>query len=185
MKTGAMEPCRLHITGASASGTTSLGRALAQQWSVPCHDTDDYYWLPSEPPFARKRDEAERLELMQRVFLPRKEWVLTGSLMGWGDTLVPLFDRVIFLRLDPALRLQRLAEREEQRYGKDALKPGGARHEQYRQFMKWSAGYDDPAFAGRSLARHEAWLAVLDCPVLRLDSAIPPDELVSQVLAAC
>lgn len=94
-----MQPCRVHITGASGSGTTTLGRALAQAWSVPCHDTDDYYWLPEEPEYSQKRPEAERLELMERVFLPRKAWILSGSLMGWGDALMQRFDLVIFLSI--------------------------------------------------------------------------------------
>ena len=44
------------------------------------------------------------------------------------------------------------------------------------------AGYDDPAFDGRSRVAHERWLAGLDRPVLRLDSASPPEVLRDQVL---
>ncbi|MEM6461568.1 MAG: hypothetical protein AAF724_06605 [Pseudomonadota bacterium] len=180
----AMKACRVHITGASGAGTTSLSRALAQSWSVPCHDTDDFYWQPVEPAFSQKRSEAERLELMQRLFLPRKAWILSGSLMGWGDILKPHFDAVVFLQLDPAIRLKRLRDREIKRFGRDALEKGGTRNAQHEAFMRWAAGYDDPAFAGRSLANHEAWFDDLDCRILRLDSALPVDQLVSRILAA-
>lgn len=41
----------IHITGASGSGTTTLGRALAQALGWRYLDADRYYWLPTSPPF--------------------------------------------------------------------------------------------------------------------------------------
>jgi len=34
---------------------------------------------------------------------------------------------------------------------------------------------------GRSLARHQEWVAALPCPVLRLDGSWPLPELVAEV----
>ena len=36
---------RIHILGAAGSGTTTLGRALAERLQCPHFDTDDYFWL--------------------------------------------------------------------------------------------------------------------------------------------
>lgn len=177
-----MKPCRVHITGASGCGVTTLGRALAQAWSVPCHDSDDYYWLPTDPPFRIKRTVSKRLELMRRVFLPRRAWVLTGSLMGWGNHLAADFDLVIFLRLDAKTRMERLRAREATRYDSADLKPGGELHTAHLAFMAWAARYDDPAFTGRSLARHEAWLEGLPCPHMTLDSSAPVADLLAAVV---
>ena len=47
---------RLHILGASGSGTTTLGRALAERLTYLHFDTDDYYWLSTDPPFTAQRD---------------------------------------------------------------------------------------------------------------------------------
>lgn len=66
-----MQPGRVHILGASGSGTTTLGRALAQAWSVPHADADDYFWVPADPPYLQKRPVEERITLMQAMFLPR------------------------------------------------------------------------------------------------------------------
>ena len=176
-----MTPCRLLITGASGTGTSTLGRALAQAWSVPWHDTDDYYWEPTDPPFRLKRAPEERLALMEAVFLPRRAWVISGSMMGWGDPLIPRLDRVVLLRLDPAIRLERLRAREATRADAETLQPGGANHDAYLAFMNWAAGYDDPDFTGRSLKRHLAWLDTLPCPTLTLDSAEPVERLVARL----
>jgi hypothetical protein len=52
----------------------------------------------------------------------------------------------------------------------------------WAQFLEWARRYDDPAFEGRSRVAHDAWLATLDKPVLRLDSARPVAELRDSVL---
>ena len=176
--------CRLHIFGASGSGATSLGRALASDWSVPCHDTDDYYWLPTEPPFTEKRPIPERLELMERLFLPRSAWVLAGSLFSWSAPLIPYFDAVVFVSLDNDVRLERLRTREVARYGLENTKPGGAYHDKLHQFLAWANRYEDPNFEGRSRKRHEAWLSTLSCPIIRVESRAPVDQLVQTVNSA-
>lgn len=169
--------------GASGSGTTTLARALAGGWSVPHADTDDYFWEPTEPPYTTKREPARRLALMEEVFVPRAAWVLSGSLMGWGEDLIPLFDAIVFVTVDPEVRLARLRAREAGRYGA-RIEAGGDREHDHRAFLEWAAGYDDPDFAGRSRALHEQWLSTVPCPVLRVDGARPVDELVASVLAA-
>lgn len=171
----AMATCRIHITGASGSGTTTLGRTLAIALAIPHHDSDDYFWEPTEPPYTTKRNEAERLQLMRRLFLPRTGWVLSGSLVGWGDPLIPFFDLVVFLHTDTTERIERLRRREAVRYGHDDADAS-------RAFLDWAAGYDTGPPTGRSRAEHEDWLSGLPCPVLRLDGGRPTGELAAEVI---
>jgi adenylate kinase family enzyme len=180
----AMRNRRIHITGASGSGTTSLGRAVASALAASHHDTDDYFWLPTTPPFREKRDIVERLRLMMDLFLPRAEWVLSGSLQGWGDPLISYFDIVVFLYTPKEVRLKRLRNREAARFGADAVAPGGWRHDETERFIDWASQYDDGDRVSRTLEKHLVWLAALSCPVLRLDGARPLPELVSQVIVA-
>lgn len=153
-------------------------RAVADAWAVPHADADDYFWLPTDPPYLDERPEADRVDLMRRVFVPRAAWVLSGSMTGWGEGVVAECDAVVFLTLDADERLRRLAAREAIR-GAGQVVDVAARE----AFMAWARGYDDPAFEGRSRAAHEAWLATLDQPVLRLDSARTREELLDAVLA--
>jgi adenylate kinase family enzyme len=174
----------VHITGASGAGVTTLGRALADTLAFSSHDTDDYFWLPTDPPYRDKRPIDDRLRLMRELFLGRAEWVLSGSLDGWGDPLIPLFDLVVFALVPTELRLQRLRAREARRFGADAIAAGGWRHQEAGEFFEWASRYDDDARVGRSLQRHEAWLAGLPCPVVRVDGTRATRELVAQVLAS-
>jgi hypothetical protein len=111
---------------------------------------------------------------MSQVFVPRSSWVLSGSVMGWGDSLLAKCDAIVFLTLDPDLRMSRLRERELARYGDvdDAA---------HVAFFEWAQSYDDPAFSGRSRVRHERWLATSSRPVLQLDGALPVQDLVEAV----
>lgn len=173
-----MRRCRLHVMGASGAGTTTLGRALADSWSVPHADADDYFWVPTDPPYVEKRPEADRLALMRSVFWPREAWVLSGSLLGWGESVVAECEAVVFLTLDPQERLRRLEARESSRRAGRDFDPGA-----WGEFLGWARGYDDPMFEGRSRVAHEAWLERLSQPVLRLDSVTTREELRDAVLA--
>lgn len=115
---------------------------------------------------------------MREMFVPREAWVLSGSVLGWGEEVVAECDAVVFLTLDPDERLRRLEAREVSR------RAGGSFDEPaWAAFLTWARGYDDPGFQGRSRAAHEEWLASLTQPVLRLDSATPREGLRDAVLA--
>lgn len=167
-------PLRIHILGASGSGTTTLGRALATELALPFHDSDDIFWEPTDPPFTTKRPPDSRTALLaERTGGDR--WVFSGSSMGWGDFLRPRFTHVLFLTLPSEPRLARLRAREEARYGA-RVRPGGDLHTMHLEFLEWAGQYDEGRFEGRSRRLHEKWLRDLPCPVLRLDGLLPTAE---------
>ena len=55
---------RLHVFGPSGAGTSTLGRTLAECLASQHFDTDDFYWVPTDPPFRDKRPIPERRGLM-------------------------------------------------------------------------------------------------------------------------
>ena len=174
---------RVHIVGASGAGTTTLGQALAQRLACPHFDTDDYFWLPTQPPFQDIRPAAERRALLGSDLARHPRWVLSGSLCGWGDVFIPLFDRVVFLWVPPHIRLARLRERECRRYGAAAIAPGGAQHAAYERFMTWAGGYDDGLDVPERCRRlHEQWLAALPCPVERFVDAGSTEDHVETIM---
>ena len=181
----AMRPLRIHITGASGAGVTTLGRTLAIRTARPHFDADDFYWLPTNPPFEKKREPAERMRLVHELFAGRPDWILSGSLDGWGDLLIPLFDLVVFLEAPTQVRLARLRSREARHFGADAVGPGGPRHREFEEFIEWASHYEDGTREGRNRARHEAWLATLPCRVLRLDGASPVNALADRMVDEC
>lgn len=161
-------PLRIHITGASGSGVSTLGAALAAAIGAVPLEADDYYWLPTTPPFQHKRPPAERLARLLADQAAHPRTVLAGSVLGWGAELEHGFDLVVFLYLETALRVERLRAREIERLGH--ADPA---------FLEWAALYDAGPPEGRSLAKHRAWLAERRCPVVELHG----DDSVEQRLA--
>src|SRR5207245_11447403 len=96
--------------------------------------------------------------------------------------LISQFQLVVFLITPTDLRLRRLSERERLRYGAKALEPGGSMHEEHAAFLAWAAAYDGGGRDMRSRMMHEAWLANLPCPILRLDGALPTSAQLDGVL---
>jgi adenylate kinase family enzyme len=173
---------RIHILGASGSGTTTLGAALASRLGCLHADSDDYFWMPTDPPYTTPRPVPERLALLLPRLQAAGEWVYSGSSGNWAPELEAAYDLVVFLRLDPAVRMERIRRREIARYSA-RIEPGGDMAEASAAFLAWAAAYDTAGAGQRSLAVHEAWLARQTCPVLRLDSAAPTEDLVAAVLA--
>ncbi len=160
---------------------TTLGAALAARLDAVHIDTDDHYWLATDPPYQKKSDVPERLEGIAAGQARTGRWVLTGTLDRWAEPAIGDAELIVFLEVPTPVRLERLRAREQGRFGA-ALLPGGAMHETHREFIEWAAHYDDGTLPGRSRPKHESWLAGLGKPVLRLDGARPTKELVRSVL---
>mgnify|MGYP007077457594 CR=1 FL=1 len=43
----------------------AIGAAVAARLDIPHHDTDDFYWEPTDPPYRTARPVAERLALLE------------------------------------------------------------------------------------------------------------------------
>jgi hypothetical protein len=149
-------------------------------------DTDDFYWQPANPPFTEKRGSGERLALLHAEFecAAAAGWILSGSLCGWGDSLIPRFQLAVFLTLDPAVRMERLQAREVQRYGDERLLPGGDMADASAEFLAWARQYDSGGLEIRSRRLHELWIETLPIPIVRLDGQRPVHELCAAVIAA-
>ncbi|MGH7769568.1 MAG: hypothetical protein ACREQP_19140 [Candidatus Binatia bacterium] len=162
-------PNRIHVCGASGSGTTSPATALAAKHGHHYFDSDEFYWLPTDPPYQHKRPPEVRLALLRSALAHSASWVISGSLCGWGDPLIPEFELVVFLLVPTQIRLTRLRAREIERYGREAIATGGKLHQTHVEFLDWAERYDTGGLEMRSRTLHEAWLARLPGAVLRLE----------------
>ena len=177
-------PPRLHITGASGSGTSSLAKALADRLGVAYLDTDDSLWLPSDPPYQTQRSPAERRAHLEAACASATGWVLAGSFFDWQGLRLPPLDLVVFLTAPTAVRIARLRARETALFGPDAVAPGGFHHSDFTEFLDWAAAYDSGTREGRSRPAHEASLATLTGPLLRIDGTPSLEDSLERCLTA-
>lgn len=158
----------IHIFGASGSGVSTLGEKLSLMGYRQL-DVDDYYWIPTDPPFTTKRPIPERLKKIEEDIIRYGKVVITGSLCGWGDPLLPYFDIVIRTNLDSQERIKRIKAREESRYG-ERIKPHGDLYQSSREFVDWAAQYETGDASMRSKQRHDEWQERITCPVFVVDT---------------
>jgi adenylate kinase family enzyme len=170
----------IHVFGASGAGTSSLGSALQQRYKFTQLDTDDYLWLPTNPPFMQKRPTEERLSLMKSDMDRASKAVISGSLCGWGDPLIPLFDLVVRLVVPTEVRVERLEKREYQRFGKRILL-GGDMYEEHQRFLQWARKYDDGDISMRSKAMHDEWQKMIPCTQMILDGTLSTHDLMEEI----
>ena len=149
---------RIHLFGASGSGVTTLGKALSDKINFPYFDSDEYFWLKTDPPFTQRRPTTERNELIRSHLDQHDRWILGGSIINWPSTIFPTFDLIVFCWLPPEIRIARLQHREFERYGAQ-IHDDPERAKQYQEFIEWARDYDAcTGIANRNIKAHEAWL---------------------------
>ncbi|MBO9615122.1 MAG: adenylate kinase [Dyadobacter sp.] len=158
---------KIHIMGASCAGSTTLGNALSVELKIPYFDTDDFFWERSEVPYTVRRDAPTRSRMLQEAISKNNSYIVGGSLISWGDEWLSLFDLVVFLYVPKEIRMQRLVNREIERYG-NIIYTDPERSRLFREFYDWASKYDDRDFSGRNIEVHEEWLMKVKSRVVEI-----------------
>lgn len=173
---------RIHIFGASGSGVTTTGLALAKKLNLGYFDSDDYFWKNTNPPFQQREKPTDRNAKIISDLQKSQNWILGGSIFQWGDDVFPKFDLVIFLFISPEIRIERLKKREFERFG-SIIHTDSKRKEQFKKFILWAADYDNPlGIANRNFKAHEEWLRTISSPILKLFGDFTTDERVELIM---
>lgn len=139
---------RILIMGGPGSGCSSTAAALSEVLGIPWFDTDDFFHKPSDPPFQEQYAVEQRRERLEAA-LQTPSWILSGSVATWGVELRPTHG--LFLATPQEVRLQRLKQRERQRFGL-RIEEGGDLFEEHTAFLRWAEGYESRIGEGRNLA---------------------------------
>ena len=150
-----------------------MGRALSRELKVAFFDVDDYFWLPTEPPYQQERHPDARLSLLVADLAKVPHSVTSGSVINWGRELEDSFSLIVFLALPADLRLTRLREREVGRFGRADSR-----------FLESAAQYDEGHSDVNSRMGDEGWLTERACPVLRIEGDLPVLDRVARVANA-
>lgn len=165
----------IHIYGASGAGTSTLGRKICEELGYTFMDTDDYFWLPTDPKYTAKRERTERITMMKSDIRKADHLVIAGSLVDWGDELIPLFSLAVRVETDTAVRIDRLKLREKKAFG-NRIEKGGDMYQNHLEFLEWAAAYNMGGIEMRSRAQHDEWEKLLQCPIVLIDGAKDLDE---------
>lgn len=165
----------VHIYGASGSGTSTIGKFIAFKSGHFFMDTDDYFWESTDPPYTTKRNSSERIALMKSDIAKHDKVVISGSLVDWGDELIPFITLAIRVETDTEIRIDRLKKRERAQFG-NRIDMGGDMYENHRDFIDWAASYDHGGLDMRSRLKHDEWQKRLQCQLILLDGSLPVEK---------
>ena len=174
---------KIHLLGPSCSGTSTLGKLIAEEYKIPWYDSDDIFWIKTDPPFTHKRDINERIKLLESIFESNNSLVLSGSALKWGNSIKKLLDIVIYKYVDQNIRIERLLAREKQRYG-NRINPGNDMYQIHKEFVEWAKKYETGGMDMRSRKSELEWIKDLDCKIIMLEENKTPEEELKIVLEA-
>ena len=160
---------KIYITGASGSGTTTVGKLLSEELCIPHYDNDDIFWRHTEVPFSEKRSVEKRKEMLREIINREDHWIFTGSALKWGDLILLNSDLIIWLSCNSDVRIERLKKRESDRFG-DRILPEGDMYENHLAFLDWAKKYDSGGLDMRSKQAEELWMQNADCDIIRLEN---------------
>lgn len=175
------EKIKLHIFGASGSGVSTLGKNLSHHYQLPFFDADDYYWKKTNPPFQEANPIELRTKLLKEALSSHSSWIVSGSLISWGEALRDEFSCAIYLYVPTNERIQRIRNREKERFG-TRIEKNGDMYEDHSKFIEWAKQYDEGILSGRSKTKHEAWMKTLKCPLIKIEGVFSETELINRVI---
>jgi adenylate kinase family enzyme len=175
---------KIHIFGASGSGTTTLGLALSKKLGIMHFDIDDFFWEKTDPPFQKIVEKEIRQKKLYDALQSYDNWVLSGSLCGWGDFIIQHFTLVIFLYVPNTKRMVRLLVRETKNHGEEIKNEGHPMYKIHQDFMAWANQYDTGGLEMRSKKLHEEWMKKLNVNLLKIEGDIELPTVLEKVLKA-
>ena len=159
---------KIHVLGASGSGTTTIAKVLAKKLGYVHLDTDSYFWEETDIPFTKKRAVDNRIALLREDLQKDKNVILSGIFYPWGDELTKYFDCLIHIETASKVRMDRLIRREYEMYGNRMLK-GGDMYFQFKRFLNWALDYEKNTNEDIGQAKTEEWIANTHLRVIKID----------------
>lgn len=170
----------INIFGSSGSGSTTLAKSICQTFNYKFIDVDDFLWKKTDPPFTQRYTNEEASQLISNALSDRKPAVISGSLVGIADSLKQKVSLFIYINLDKEIRIKRIQEREQNRFGSRIL-PGGDLYEQHISFLQWVSDYENNPETQRSRRQHLLWLEDVKAPILKVTDELSIEELLALV----
>lgn len=172
---------RLLISGGPGSGCTATAAEISEHLGVAAFDSDAFFHKPSNPPFLEQRSAEERRVLLSDALSNKSRWIVSGSVATWGlRSFTPTHG--VLLAVPPAVRLQRLVQRQRLQFGA-RIDEGGDMRQEHEAFIDWAAGYEQRLGAGRNLATDREFLGSTCTRVMIVDEVAPLQRIVAKILS--
>ncbi len=170
----------IHIMGASGTGTTSIGAALAKALSYNVIESDFYKWKQTVPAFQEMRPLEESNALLLEQIEKNKNLIIAGSLHANPVTFAYI-DLIIYLYAPTRVRMRRI-KRRDKLMGYNSMKQDESVRRNFKDFLWCAKNYDNLAFDGRSKLSQEYVISSCNAPVIRINTNKKFDKIMKELL---
>ena len=171
---------RILIFGAAGSGSTTLAEAL-KPYGYAHVEVDEAIFELTDPPFLKRRTEQEARAYLETQVSKHEYVVISGAMVGFGDSLKSSIDLFIFLHIPTEERITRIKQRELSRFGSRVL-PGGDMYQMHMDFLAWVKAYETGDDTVRSLAQHRKWLSNVQKPVIEITTVLSVEAIIEKII---
>ena len=175
------------IFGLNGAGKSTLTHALAKETGYYEIDVEDYYFpkqresrkqaleqaevidtgSAEEVPYSNSKSKAEVQAAILKEIKAHPNFILAGVNLNWCEEILLNIEIAFWVKVPLELRLERIQQREEKRFGARTL-AGGDMYEQQKEFRKVVAGREEKSL--------EECVQKLKCPVVILDGTLPIED---------
>ena len=164
------------ICGLNGVGKSTLGSMLADRMGYEFID-NEALWFPKTDPsymFSGPRSKEEVIRLLEERISANHRFIFAAVKGDYGDKLIASLDHIVLMEVPKQIRGQRVRDRSYQKFG-DRMLPGGDLYEQENRWFALTDSRPEDDVTG--------WLEGIDCPVIRIDGTLPPEENVERLVA--
>lgn len=153
---------RIIVCGGNGAGKSTLGKRLAADLCWTFKDIEGYYFPVNNTDYnyseARTKEEVSKLLLADMK--EHKNFILASVKGEFGIEVSKLFTCAILIDVPKELRMERVRERSNRKFG-DRMLPGGDLYEKEAQFFDM--------VEKRPENYTTKWLETVDMPIIRVD----------------
>ena len=162
-------PTGIMIIGPSGSGKTTLGKIVAQKLGYLYFDVDDYIWKQNtDSPYTQMYTREEKISRLNTDIAPYEHFVMAGSMSSFHYAFYDMFKMMVFLYVEPDIRIQRVHKRAIERFGRRVLE-GGDMYESHMKFLKDNRSYEEDG--SPNMREQKEWMTNMSCVKIELDGA--------------
>lgn len=135
-------------------------------------DVEDYYFIKSDVPYSSFRTHEETKKLMLDDIIKHNNYVLATVNCDWGKEITSTFKLAVVLKAPLDIRMNRIKQREYDKFGNRVLM-GGDLYESQQKF------HNKVLLRGEEHISKQ--LEFITCPVLEIDATLSINDIVDTI----
>lgn len=165
---------RIIVCGGNGAGKSTLGKRLAAEIGWTFKDIEEYYFpvKNTDYNYSEARTKEEVSELLLTDMKKHEDFILASVKGEFGSEVSQMFTCAILIEAPKELRMERVRDRSNQKFG-DRMLPGGDLYEKEEKFFDM--------VQNRPEDYTTKWLETVDMPIIRVDGTCEIEANVEKI----